>query len=84
VNRAQVVLLLSPITFPTLEERVDHLVKSSHIINSHFHESAQQSVERATPDDEVDGFLSPKEEWERDEAKKGKARLPKFGTASAI
>jgi len=30
------------------------------------------------PDDEVDGFLSPKEEWERDEAKKGKVRLPKF------
>jgi len=30
------------------------------------------------PDDEVDGFLSPKEERERDEAEKGKARLPKF------
>ena len=32
----------------------------------------------AAPDNEVDGFLSPKEEQERDEAKKGKARLPKF------
>jgi len=30
------------------------------------------------PDDEVDGFLSPKEERERDEAEKGKACLPKF------
>jgi len=32
----------------------------------------------ATPDDKVDGFLSPKEERERDEAEKGKACLPKF------
>ena len=30
------------------------------------------------PDDEVDGFLSPKEERERDEAEKGKAHLPNF------
>jgi len=30
------------------------------------------------PDDEVDGFLSPKEERERDEAEKGKVHLPKF------
>ena len=32
----------------------------------------------AVPDDEVDGFLSPKEERERDEAEKGKVCLPKF------
>jgi len=32
----------------------------------------------AAPDDEVDGFLSPKEEQERDEAEKGKVCLPKF------
>jgi len=30
------------------------------------------------PDDEVDGFLSPKEERERDEVEKGKVCLPKF------
>jgi len=32
----------------------------------------------AVPDDEVDGFLSPKEERDWEEAKKGKAHLPKF------
>jgi len=32
----------------------------------------------AVPDDEVDGFLSPKEEREQEEAEKGKACLPKF------
>jgi len=32
----------------------------------------------ATPDDEVDGFLSTREEKEREEAEKGKVRLPKF------
>ena len=32
----------------------------------------------AAPDNEVDGFLSPKEERERDEAEKGKVHLPKF------
>ena len=32
----------------------------------------------AVPDDEVDGFLSPREEKEWEEAKKGKACLPKF------
>jgi len=32
----------------------------------------------AAPDNEVDGFLSPKEERERDEAEKGKVCLPKF------
>ena len=30
------------------------------------------------PDDEVDGFLSPREEKEWEEAKKGKVCLPKF------
>jgi len=32
----------------------------------------------AVPDDEVDGFLSPREEKEQEEAEKGKAHLPKF------
>ena len=32
----------------------------------------------AMPDNKVDGFLSPKEERERDEAEKGKVHLPKF------
>jgi len=30
------------------------------------------------PDDEVDGFLSPREEKEQEEAEKGKVHLPKF------
>jgi len=30
------------------------------------------------PDDEVDGFLSPREEKEQEEAEKGKVCLPKF------
>ena len=55
---------------PTLEEVI--------LLISHFRESANKSVEMAMPDNEVDGFLSLKEEWERDEAEKGKVRLPKF------
>jgi len=60
---------------PTLEERVDTLLNQVILLISHFCESANKSVEMATPDDEVDGFLSPKEERERDEAEKGKAAL---------
>jgi len=67
-----------PDHIPMLEERVDTLSNQVILLISHFRESANKSVEMAMPDDEVDGFLSPKEEWERDEAEKGKARLPKF------
>jgi len=43
VNRAQVVLLLSPITFtPMLDERVDTIVESSYIINFPFPWISQQ------------------------------------------
>ena len=67
-----------PDHIPTLEERVNTLSNQVILLISHFHESANKSVEMAMPDNEVDGFLSPKEERERDEAKNGKARLPKF------
>jgi len=67
-----------PDHIPTLKERVDILSNQVILLISHFRESANKSVEMATPDDEVDGFLSPKEERERDEAEKGKACLPKF------
>jgi len=67
-----------PDHIPTLEERVDTLSNQVILLISHFHESANKSVEMAAPDDEVDGFLSPKEERERDEPEKGKACLPKF------
>jgi len=67
-----------PDHIPMLEERVDTLSNQVILLISHFRESANKSVEMAAPDDEVDGFLSPKEERERDEAEKGKARLPKF------
>jgi len=61
-----------------LEERVNTLSNQVILLISHFCESANKSVEMAVPDDKVDGFLSPKEERERDEAKKGKVHLPKF------
>jgi len=67
-----------PDHIPTLEERVDTLSNQVILLISHFCDSANKSVEMAAPDNEVDGFLSPKEERERDEAEKGKARLPKF------
>jgi len=49
---------------PTLEERVNTLSNQVILLISHFQESANKSVEMATPDDEVDGFLSPREEKE--------------------
>ena len=67
-----------PDHIPTLKERVDTLSNQVILLISYFHESANKSVEMAMPDDEVDGFLSPKEERERDEAEKGGAHLPKF------
>jgi len=67
-----------PNHIPTLEERVNTLSNQVILLISHFRESANRSVEMAAPDDEVDGFLSPKEERERDETEKGKVCLPKF------
>jgi len=67
-----------PNHIPMLEERVNTLSNQVILLISHFHESANKSVEMAMPDNEVDGFLSPKEERERDEAEKGKVHLPKF------
>jgi len=63
---------------PTLEERVNILSNQVILLISHFHKSANASVEMASPNKEVEGFLSPREERERDEAEKGKACLPKF------
>jgi len=67
-----------PNHIPMLEERVNTLFNQVILLISHFHESANKSVEMAMPDNEVDGFLSPKEEREQDEAEKGKVHLPKF------
>jgi len=67
-----------PNHIPTLEERVDTLSNQVILLISHFRESANKLVQMAMADNEVDGFLSPKEERERDEAKKGKACLPNF------
>jgi len=67
-----------PDHIPTLEERVDTLSNQVILLISHFRESANRLVEMATPDDEVDGFLSPKGERKRDETEKGKVCLPKF------
>jgi len=59
-----------PDHIPTLEERVDTLSNQVILLISHFQESANKSVEMAMPDNRVDGFLSPKEEMDRDEAEK--------------
>jgi len=53
-----------PNHIPMLEERVDTLSSQVILLISHFRESANKSVEMAMPDDEVDGFLSAKEERE--------------------
>jgi len=53
-----------PDHIPTLEERIDTLSNQVILLISHFQESANKSVEMAAPDDEVDGFLSPKQERE--------------------
>jgi len=73
-NHAQVVLLPRPITFPHLKRESNQVI----LLISHFQDSANKSVEMATPDDEVNGFLSPREEKEWEEAEKGKVCLPKF------
>jgi len=49
---------------PMLEERVDTLSNQVILLISHFWDSANKSVEMAVPDDEVDGFLSPREKKE--------------------
>jgi len=53
-----------PNCIPMLEERVDTLSNQVILLISHFQESTNKSVEMAVPDDEVDGFLSPREEKE--------------------
>jgi len=53
-----------PDHIPMLEERVNTLSNQVILLISHFQESANKSVEMAAPDDEVDGFLSPKEKKE--------------------
>jgi len=53
-----------PNHIPTLEERVNTLSNQVILLISHFPDSTNKSVEMAVPDDEVDGFLSPKEEKE--------------------
>jgi len=53
-----------PDHIPMLEERVNTLSNQVILLISHFRDSANKSVEMATPDDEVDGFLSPREEKE--------------------
>jgi len=67
-----------PNHIPTLEERVNTLSNQVILLISHFWDSTNKSVEMAMPDDEVNGFLSPREEKEWEEAEKGKACLPKF------
>ena len=62
-----------PDHIPMLEERVDTLSNQVILLISHFQDSANKSVEMAAPDDEVDCFLSPREEkeWEKAEKRKG-------------
>jgi len=61
-----------PNHIPTLEERVNTLSNQVILLLiSHFWDSTNKSVEMAAPDDEVDGFLSPREEKEWEEAEKG-------------
>jgi len=40
------------------------------LLTSHFQESTNKSVEMAAPDNEVDSFLSPKQEREQEDAEK--------------
>jgi len=70
--------IAEPNHIPMLKERVDTLSNQVVLLISYFQDSANKSVEMAVPDDEVDGFLSPREEKEREEAEKEKACLPKF------
>jgi len=66
---------------PTLDERVDKLMSLVMQLISQFKNTCEGSVEMAGPEDKVDGFLSPKEEREQEEAgnsRNGKACLPKF------
>jgi len=49
-----------PDHIPMLEERVATLSNQVILLIPHFWESANKSVKMASPDDEVDGFLSPK------------------------
>jgi len=53
-----------PDHIPMLEERVDTLSNQVILLISHFQDSTNKSVEMAVPDNEVNGFLSPREEKE--------------------
>ena len=70
--------IAKPNHIPMLEERVNTLSNQVILLISHVQDSANKSVEMVAPDDEVDGFLSPREEKEWEEAEKGKVHLPKF------
>jgi len=64
-----------------LEERIDTLSNQVLQLISHFCRANTKSVEMAAPEDEVDGFLSPWQEKEQEEAaysKRGNVHLPKF------
>jgi len=67
-----------PNHIPMFEERVNTLSNQVILLISHFQDSTNKSVEMAVPDNEVDGFLSPREEKEWEEAEKGKVCIPKF------
>jgi len=49
-----------PNHIPMLKERVDTLTNQVILLIFHFHKSTNTSVEMTAPEDEVDGFLSPK------------------------
>ena len=53
-----------PDHIPMLEERVNTLSNQDILLISHFQDFANKSVEMAAPHDEVNGFLSPREEKE--------------------
>jgi len=53
-----------PNHIPTLKERVNTLSNQVILLISHFQDSTNKSVEMDVPDNEVDGFLSPREEKE--------------------
>jgi len=56
--------IAKPNHIPMLEERVNTLSNQVILLISHVQDSANKSVEMVAPDDEVDGFLSPREEKE--------------------
>jgi len=53
-----------PNHFPMLKERVNTLSNQVLQLISHFQEANKKSLEMAAPEDEVYGFLSPRQERE--------------------